>query len=163
MTFDIRLDDYVYVDPSSGTDSREGEIVIDDFRERFVSLQSFWSASRYEAHWREAVERIVRDGERSCLITSIADPARSEMLFWWPMYREHDRVYVQNGMLFFGQLQGSFDPENPFPSVPDRTMINEDGERVSEWSLPVSDLQAFLLAPRPAMQRDIQRDAGSPS
>jgi len=65
------------------------------------------------------------------------------MLFWWPLYRINDQVFVQNHILFFDQLDVPFDPTNPYESVRPRTTI-EDGQEVSEWRVTIEDLQSFV-------------------
>jgi hypothetical protein len=144
MSFDIRFTNEIYIDPETGTTSRTGEIRIGNFREGFVSLQSFWNEARYKEHWCKAVKRIVRTEGDSCLVTSIADATQADLLFWRPLYREGDQVFVQSGILLFEQLEKPFDPDNPFASVPPRTVIDEDGQRVSEWSVHIRELEEFL-------------------
>ena len=144
MSFDIGFTDCLESDTSSNTTFRQGRIRIGHFSESFVSALTFWTDSQYLEHWHDAVRRVTYTGQDSCLITSIADPLRSEMLFWWPMYREGDQVIIQNGLLFFSELERSFDPTNPFETVPERVMLNEDGQRVLEWVVTVQDLEDFL-------------------
>lgn len=142
--------------------SRYGQITLGDFRETFISVQTFWDAARYEVHWREALDRIVRDGRDSCLITSIAGPDKSHILFWWPLYRDGDSVLVQNSILFLDDLPERFNPERPFRSVPVRTTVSEDGDPISEWRVSVADVEAFArsaargaLASGQAPRRDV--------
>jgi hypothetical protein len=54
-------------------------------------------------------------------------------------------VFIQNHILFFDQLQSPFDERNPFSSVRGRQTINEDGNRISEWSIPIDELEKFLI------------------
>lgn len=144
MSFEIHFAGNPNNDVDSGTISRPGQITVGRFRESFVSVLGYWDESKYQRHWHDAVQRLVSTGEDSCLIASIADPSKSEMLLWWPMYRDGERAIVQNGILFYSELRDPFDPDDPFSSVPSRTMINEDGERVSEWSVDLDELRAFL-------------------
>lgn len=51
---------------------------------------------------------------------------------------------MQNAYLFFDDLATPFDPGSPFASVPERTVVTEDGDLGSEWSVPVSSLRDFL-------------------
>ncbi|MDX9742103.1 MAG: hypothetical protein RBT81_13150, partial [Gammaproteobacteria bacterium] len=52
-----------------------GTITIGAFTERFEAPLDYWTCKAYEAHWREAVRRIVIGRRRSALITSMLDPA----------------------------------------------------------------------------------------
>ena len=60
------------------------------------------------------------------------------------MYRSGDVVHVQHALLLFDQLITPFDPSEPWISVPERTVRDEDGFRLSEWHVRVSDLSDFM-------------------
>lgn len=144
MTFCIELLPDEFIDAESGTQAQYGEITLGTFRERFIALTSYWNAERYRMHWREALVRTVDGAPTSCLITSLHDPARSHLLFWWPLYCIDAVVYVQNAILQFEQLSAPFDPDNPFAFVPPRTTTSEDGHPISEWTVPVADVKRYL-------------------
>ncbi|MEO7086494.1 MAG: hypothetical protein ABI442_18840 [Gemmatimonadaceae bacterium] len=150
MTFSIELLPGEIVDPDTGSQSQYGEITLGSFQERFIALVGYWSAQRYASHWRDALMRVVEGEATSCLITSLHDPADSHLLFWWPLYRIGDVVQVQNSILLFEQLSAPFDPDNPFRFVPARTTVSEEGQPISEWEVPVSDIKTFLDRGAPA-------------
>ena len=125
-------------------DVRYGLIQIGDFSEYFQVDLGFWRQEDYERHWRHALERITSGVPTSCLITSIGDPRTSTMVFWWPLYRTGTTIRIQNAIRFFEQLDTPFDEENPYPSVPPRRTVSEDGEVISEWSASLNDLKDFL-------------------
>lgn len=145
MAFSIRL----LPEPTPEHESDEkvswGEITIGPFRERFLSPLSYWSAADYERHWRQAAARIVQSPAPSCLITSMRDPAMANFIFWWVMYRAGDTVLVQNQILFLDNLSPPFDPDDPFSSISERRTVSEDGEEISEWSIPIKDVESFLI------------------
>lgn len=60
------------------------------------------------------------------------------------MYREGSTVYFQNHFLQFDKLATPFRIERPWESVRPRRIITDEGHRPSEWSLPVTDLKAWL-------------------
>jgi len=60
------------------------------------------------------------------------------------MYRIGDTVKFQNHILFLNELETPFDPTDPYRFVPERMIINNDGEKISEWSASMSDLERFL-------------------
>lgn len=132
-------------DPTVGA-TRVGVIRIGDFEERFESSIEFWSAARYELQWSEAISRLHQKSPRSCLITSITDPANANFLFWWPMYLVDQNVHFQNHALFLSDVEGNFDPNDPYRHVPDRSVTNEHGERISEWIVPFNDIVAAKSA-----------------
>jgi len=141
MTFSIDLLDEATSDVESG---RLGIITIGCYVERFVAAIGYWNASRYRRHWQQAITRIVQGAATSTLITSMYDPAVANFICWWPMYRLGHTVQFQNHILFLNELQTPFDPNDPFRFVPERTIVNNDGEQISEWSASLVDLECFL-------------------
>ncbi|XZE20901.1 hypothetical protein SH449x_000793 [Pirellulaceae bacterium SH449] len=121
-----------------------GEIRIGGFFESFECSLEFWKASDYEAQWRRAINTIVCGAEKSCLITSMTNPASANFLFWWPIYRVDRVVFIQNQVLFLDECRKTFDLGKPEKWVPDRVSINEDGSKISEWSAPLTDLKEWL-------------------
>jgi hypothetical protein len=81
MTFEINFLPHEVEGSELGNTGRFGEIVLGDYRELFISLIGFWSPRDYEDQWREGIRRVVQR-ERSCLVTSLDDPAKSEVITW---------------------------------------------------------------------------------
>ena len=119
-----------------------GEIVLGDFRENFAASLYQWSKADYEAQWRNAI-RTLLEGSKSALMVHYVSPEFADNFEWWPMYRVGDVVYLQNHLPWYDQLPGPFSPENMLSFVKDRITINEDGNRISEWSVKLSDIEAF--------------------
>jgi CdiI N-terminal domain len=141
MSFSIDLLD----EPASDIEShRVGVITIGSYVERFVAAITYWDVPSYRRHWQQAITRIVQGSVRSTLITSMYDPAVANFIYWWPMYRLGRTVQFQNHILFLNELEKPFDPSDPFRFVPERTIVNSDGEKISEWSASVTDLEWFL-------------------
>jgi CdiI N-terminal domain len=61
----------------------------------------------------------------------------------WPLYREGDRVHVQNTLVFLDQLPEPFDPAQPWRSTAPREVISDDGKPISEWTTSVGALGGF--------------------
>src|SRR5262245_57160874 len=103
--------------------------------ETFRMPLGFWAESDYRRSWRQAFD-VLEDGQssKSCLLVSVTDPRRSNFLMCWPLYRDSEKVYVQNAIIFLEELDGSFDLEEPWASVGPRRTVDEDGNRVSEWT-----------------------------
>jgi CdiI N-terminal domain len=80
----------------------------------------------------------------SCLMTSMTDPRNSNFLTCWPMYREGEDVYIQNTLIFLDEIEGDFNPAAPWDSVGPREVIDEDGNRVSEWITSMRSLREFF-------------------
>ena len=129
---------------SRGDKAAYGTIQIGDFQERFIASLLYWGMEDYRNHWREALERIVGGQNKSCLISSVTDPKNTNFIEWWPIYREGKFLHFQNQFLFLENLKEEFDPSNPYKHVSARKTINEDGQKLSEWSLPVKAVTDFL-------------------
>lgn len=123
---------------------RFGEIVLGEYVERFEAPTSYWTAEDYQEHWKQAIERIVGGEEKSCLITSMYDPELANFIFWWPIFREGTKVFVQNQVLFLKDDKTPLNPLNPFASIKDRQTLTEDGLLISEWEISISELEFFL-------------------
>jgi CdiI N-terminal domain len=121
-----------------------GSIQIGDFQEKFEIDISFWSAIDYVNHWNRSILMIINGYEKSCLITSLSTPESSNYIFWWPMYRISDKVFIQNGILLLDQISEPFDIMNPYNYVPEREIISEDGQPISEWETDVDALKEYL-------------------
>ncbi|MGW1889795.1 hypothetical protein ACWCP6_05940 [Streptomyces sp. NPDC002004] len=124
-----------------------GEITLGRHQETFQADLSHWERGHYESSWRENVGRILDGHERAALISSITDPATANFIFWWPMYRTAEGVTIQNQMLLLEELEEPFDPTRPWDFVTRHENVDEDGERVSEWTLPLQALSNYLAHP----------------
>ena len=121
-----------------------GRIAVGDFMETFRMDLSFWSVDDYRRSWSRALLKL-EEGETStaCLISSITDPANSNFAFCWPLYRSGEEVFMQNSLIFLGELEATFDMENPWSFVERRRVIDDDGNRISEWSTKMSHVRQF--------------------
>jgi hypothetical protein len=119
-----------------------GKIMIDDFEEVFEASLSFWTPEDYERHWKAALKILLEGTDKSCLITSMYDPKTANFLFWWPLYRNDQIVYIRNQILFFDKIAVDFDTTRPYQFVPDR----RPNKQVSEWNIGVEQIRAFYLA-----------------
>lgn len=149
MAFSIGLLPEPVPDLDPGVIANYGQIKIGSFQERFIASLVYWDAAHYRCHWKQAVARIVHSSDISCLITSIVYPATAKYLFWWPMYRVRNTVYIQNQILFFDSLSSPLDEDNPFSFVTERRTVDEDGNAISEWSVSVDEMESFLLEESP--------------
>ncbi len=53
-------------------------------------------------------------------------------------------MVVQNQVLFLENCRSLFDLEAPEKLVPDRATANEEGVRISEWSMSLTDARGWL-------------------
>lgn len=144
MSFSIRFlpDESLEFDPDPGT--VVGMIEIGDFRERFQASLSFWSPADYVRSWRAGLEWITGNNTKSCLITSMYDPQNASLIVWWPMYRDGENVWIQNYLLLLEEIEESFAPDDPYPLIPDRVIVDEEGQKLSEWHTTVTAVKHFL-------------------
>jgi hypothetical protein len=130
---------------SEPRDSARGRITVGAFTEEFDASLTFWSADDYRASWRAALSVLI-GGETaaSCLVSSITDPATSNFVFCWPLYRDGDDVFVQSSLIFLDELPVKFDPACPWLFVQPRSTVDEDGNRISEWPTDIGAVRQFL-------------------
>lgn len=129
----------------------QGNITLGDQLVPFRSSLEFWSPIDYELQWRRGIRTMLVGGDRSCLITSITDPATSSFLMWWLIYRESptsidesflegiqgtsgpvvEQLVFRNQILMLDEVRFDFDLQSLENLVPAReTIIHEvdDGE-----------------------------------
>ena len=144
----LATDELVSKSGNDGIPVFYGKIVIGDFQETFAASLASWTREDYNRHWRKALEKLISGTDRSAVITDYveppAHPSAESYLVWWPLYRDGDTVYVQNHVLFFGQLTQPLSPERPWDSVRDRQLIDEEGQKISEWTTTVDEIKHFL-------------------
>jgi CdiI N-terminal domain len=122
-----------------------GRIVIGDFTETFRVPLGFWDEADYRRSWHRAFEVLSANPHTtSCLMTSMTDPGNSNFLGCWPMYREGEDVYIQNALIFLDEIEGDFDSAAPWDRVGPRHTIDEDGNKLSEWTTSMDSLIEFF-------------------
>ncbi|WP_234434467.1 hypothetical protein [Streptomyces sp. NRRL F-5126] len=126
--------------PSEAT----GRVTVGDFSEPFPMDLSFWTVGDYSRSWERALGELeASNNSTSCLISSITDPETAKFIFCWPVYREGEDVYVQNSIIFLDGLEEQFNPQEPWRYVEARSLVDEDGNRISEWSTTISQVRRF--------------------
>jgi hypothetical protein len=121
-----------------------GALELGRHHEYFGSVLVFWGTEDYRASWDAGLRRLLGGASISCLATSVTEPSSTNFVEVWPLYREESNVYVQNRLLFLDQLEQKFDPSAPWESVDPRSVVDEDGMRISEWLVGIDDIGEFL-------------------
>ena len=121
-----------------------GTIVLGTATDGFHASFDYWQPSDYEKQWREAVKLIVNGAEKAALITEMPPPSKANFVRWWPMWRFQDAVRIHEQILFMDQLNTPFTLEDPYAHVDNYHEFNEEGERLSEWTVPLQDFVEFL-------------------
>ncbi|MGO8788436.1 MAG: hypothetical protein ACLQVL_13795 [Terriglobia bacterium] len=107
-----------------------------------------WSGQQYVNQWKGALLRAL-EGKPSALITDMRTPSQSSHLVWWPMWKINCEIVFHNQLLFFGQhkVEGShIDIELLYGFIGKRLSHNNEGTPLSEWTVPVSDVEIFLAS-----------------
>ncbi|MDI6097072.1 hypothetical protein QLQ12_00425 [Actinoplanes sp. NEAU-A12] len=121
-----------------------GSITIGPFSESFPISLNFWAVEDYVASWKHALAALEESADSTvCLVASMVDPQDGNFVNCWPVYRSGDIVRVQNSIIFFEDLTETFDPGTPWLSVAAHSVIDEDGNRISEWSTTMSEIRRF--------------------
>jgi CdiI N-terminal domain len=121
-----------------------GLIELGEHREHFESVLVFWGTDDYKRIWDAGLRRLLGGASTSCLATSVLEPSSANFVEVWPLYREESEVCVQNCLLFLDQLSHEFDPAAPWESVYPRSVVDEDGQRISEWRVSLDHIGEFL-------------------
>jgi hypothetical protein len=133
----------------SSVPAARGVIVLNDFHEEFLASLAIWSKHQYQKQWKQSLVEVLEGGGPAAMITEYFGSSESAShLLWWPLYRQSDNIYVHNNLLFFDQLPQPFDLENAAASIPPRIIQDEDGNLISEWTLPVDDIRSFVAGLR---------------
>ena len=127
---------------SEGDLVASGVLKIGDFTESLQISLSYWNREQYLDQWREALERLLKGGSSSAIVTTMYDSNTANFIFWWVMYLIGDSVHIQNHVLFLDELEQPFDEFNLYRFIPKRETHTEEGEPISEWVIKVTDLQA---------------------
>lgn len=119
-----------------------GELVLGEFKENFIANLYQWNKTDYEAQWRSAIKALL-EGSKSALIVYYVSPEFADNFEWWRMYKAENVVYFQNQLPSYDQFLQPFSLEKITSFVGDRVTVNEDGNRISEWSVPLREVEDF--------------------
>jgi hypothetical protein len=109
----------------------------------FAADLSVWSPRDYESQWRTGVARLAAGEKSSALVTSYAGP-NAGFHFMWPMWRVGDQIIFTERLVPGETIRGPDVAEDFYRAVGERRSVSEDGDPISEWMVPFSDVLAFL-------------------
>jgi hypothetical protein len=132
---------YPYDDPA--TPAASGLIVLGTKREGFLASLFEWRVEDYERQWKQAISVLLNEKSKAALITTYGSPRFATHLEWWPMYLVDDTVFFQDHLLFYDQLPGQFSVDRALSFLRDRNTVDEEGRRISEWEVPLAEVEAF--------------------
>jgi hypothetical protein len=127
-----------------------GRITIDDFTETFRMPYDSWTIDEYQQQWKEGLERI-KTHNSSCLIATLSGLKKNyPFILLWVLYKEKNVIYIQNKLLFdeiFEEISQGLPPfsaETCYLYFGSREIINEDGDKLSEWKTDMNAINDFL-------------------
>ncbi len=146
--FFIRFNDeaieYPYDDTS--IQAAPGSLQLGDSTEEFLANLSLWSKSDYESHWTRELKALIEGASKIALVVSYDDPKASSNLEIWRVYRDGELAHFQNQLPWYSDLPHDFAISKMSEYVQDRVVITAEGNRYSEWDVPIQDIEAFLTA-----------------
>ena len=120
--FEIRI----LNDERGANGERLGVISAGDLTERFTCTPANGTVAQLAARWLAALQSLLAGADSVALVH---DPR-----FAWIVYREPEGCFIQQLM----SLDGDFE------TIPPRETVTEDGERISEWAVSLSEIQRFV-------------------
>jgi hypothetical protein len=140
MAFDLKFTGLAYE-----KQEHEAEIIIGSFSEKLLIPTTYWDVLDYQKQWRSAANTILTSepNSASALITSMYEPKNANFITLWSIYREGGTVFIQNKLLFMKDIKGSFKLEKMHEYIGSRVNVNQDGEKISEWSCTIDELKEF--------------------
>jgi hypothetical protein len=136
-----------------GLPAYEGRITIGDFHETLFMPINSWSIEEYQQQWKEGLERI-KNNDTSCLVVTVQNLSTHPLIELWTLYKVEDKVFIHNQMLnaeIVKELNltinlSNFNKTSCYQFINPRItnelgeVIDEDGETISEWSIPLSEI-----------------------
>ncbi len=134
-------------EPNSYTDKDStwaiGQIVAGELDEEFHADLGQWDKQEYESQWLHSLEAFLEGDQKAVLFTNCVNQKGRVDLEWWALYRDGDTVHVQNH-LPFRRFDRPFSVANASNFLQDRTTVTEDGDRISEWDIPLTAIELFV-------------------
>lgn len=125
-----------------------GELIVGDARMCFLVDLTYWGMADYQHQWRGGISRLVQGAPSTALMTAYRGPGESAHTMW-ALWREDGRVYVQEQSVLPADLDGPFNPNDPYPHVGERIPAAEGGLPIPEWQVAIEHLHAAMLGIRP--------------
>lgn len=120
-----------------------GTIVAGDLSEEFEVSLVDWDEAAYRDSWCRELSRFVRGADKAVLLTVAMDPSRANWMRGYVLYKFGPEVRVQERMFILDELREQFNLSDPSASVGDYESVNEDGMRISQWVVPMRDIEQF--------------------
>ena len=123
--------------------NNNGILKIGSFEEKIYLNQDYWNIEEYKKSWLNAIDNVLSEHKNTAIITSMSDIKNANFIEWWPMYIQDRQVIIQNHILFIKDIRHSVSENNLFSFIPKYNSHNEDGEKISQWMIPLHVLEKF--------------------
>ncbi|TCP92060.1 hypothetical protein EDC44_12813 [Cricetibacter osteomyelitidis] len=114
-------------------------IFINDFQEDFLIPIGFWDEKDYLKSWINSLINRKKENKAILLVSAELEP---NFIFSWILYFEKNNVFIQNKILFPDEYD-NFTLENINTFIPNRNLFNEEGKKISEWSVDIQSIDEF--------------------
>jgi hypothetical protein len=132
-----------YLGEDSTAAAAVGAIWADDLNETILCHLNPWDQATYEAQWLAALGALLAGKRKAALITSYVGADSNRMM--WCLFRgEGEVVYIQNHMVFGESLKEPFSVECASDLLDERRILDQDGQRISEWTTTLSAIARFV-------------------
>jgi hypothetical protein len=146
MAFTIELLEGPVPDLEPGDSAVYGNIAIDNFSERFYASTTYWSKGDYIKQWVDTIDKLIQgpSNGKGVLVACMYDPLQANFVTGWVLYRDGNKVSVQDEIIFLNELLEKFEIEKLDTYVGDRETVTEDGNKISEWETDLKALEECL-------------------
>lgn len=134
--------DYPYDDLSITAQS--GLLVLGNTLEGFSANLGTWDRATYEEHWLSQLSLVATGRRKVALIVSFTPPELSSNLEIWALFRDGERVYLQNHLPWYSNFPANFQVSLINDYLQEREVLTHEGQQISEWETSVRDIQLFL-------------------
>ena len=121
-----------------------GLLIIGKTMEGLLANLAKWNKKTYESHWKGELQSLLNGNAKATLLTSFADRKDSSNIEIWPLYLDGEWARVQNQLLSYDNLPPDFSPSAISQFLPDRMTVTAQGNPISEWTVPLREIEAFL-------------------
>ena len=128
---------------SEGRRHASGGIELGSASDGFVADLSVWSLLVFVVFWCEGVARLAAGERSSALVTSYAG-AGAAVHFLWPMCRGGTDLVFSERLVPGEAIPDTGIAEAFYRSVGERRPYSDDGDPISEWTVPLAEVLAFL-------------------
>jgi hypothetical protein len=132
-----------YPEDDTSIPAAPGRLVLGKSTEEFLASLSVWGKSDYESHWTRELNTLLKGNPKVALVVSYYGNPASNMEIWH-VYRDGELAHFQNQILWYSALPRGFEVSKLSQYIPDRAVMDAEGNRFSEWDVAIQDIELFL-------------------